>query len=401
MIAFIYFLRALSLQESIGPLKRPPSERLSHETRRPVPALYLQASVAVRRCRQQRFRFSSSKPEGVSMSKSIAAIFAFLTLTTTPLIPALHAQSTPPAPAASTAATWKINCPGVRNVPMTADAQQSLPLQVIAILKCGEEVTVLANDEGYTVRIKSSDGTVGYVAAMYLKKVPAPSRAPKPPSANIENGVARWHQGAPGCDDFISNGILVESLTVAGVTVQVSLHDTGWKLRANVAIANSGSEAVRIEPSQFILDDVGVNGKPLFYQDPAKLAKNVTHQILWTEAVAEPENSAPRTAASAQTLSATTVGYRSSFTPSVSAPNYILQHQYAEENAVRQQGKQTLNSTAKQILALALKPATIEPNDKVSGAVWFERDKDPQQLMLRIPIENQTFEFPLSFKQQK
>lgn len=333
------------------------------------------------------------------MSKSIAAIFAFLTLTTTPLIPALHAQSTPPAPAASTAATWKINCPGVRNVPMTADAQQSLPLQVIAILKCGEEVTVLANDEGYTVRIKSSDGTVGYVAAMYLKKVPAPSRAPKPPSANIENGVARWHQGAPGCDDFISNGILVESLTVDGVTVQVSLHDTGWKLRANVAIANGGTQPLHIEPPHFILDDIGVRGKPLFYEDPAQLAKSVTHQVLWTEAIAEPGGAPTPVSSPAAAISATTVGYKSSFTPSASAPNYILQHQYAEESAVRQQGKQTLNKTAHQILTLALKTTIIDPNDKVAGAVWFERDKNPQQLMLRIPIENQTFEFPLSFKQ--
>ena len=334
------------------------------------------------------------------MRHSIAIHFAFASvLAAAPS----YAQTNPqPAPATTPAAPiWKINCPGVRGVPMTADAAQSLPLQLIATLKCGEEVTVLANDEGYTVQIKTADGKVGFVAAIYVKKVPAPRRAVSLESANVENGAARWQESAPGCDHFMSNGILVESLTVGGITVQVSLHDTGWKLRANVAIANSGSQAVRIEPSQFILDDVGVNGKPLFYQDPAKLAKNVTHQVLWTEAVAEPENSAPRTVSSPQPLSATTVGYRSSFTPSASAPNYILQHQYAEENAVRQQGKQTLNNTAKQILALALKPATVEPNDKVSGAVWFERDKDPQQLMLRIPIENQTFEFPLSFKQQK
>lgn len=284
---------------------------------------------------------------------------------------------------------------------MTADAAQSLPLQLIATLKCGEEVTVLANDEGYTVQIKTADGKIGFVASIYVKKNPAPRRAVSLESAALENGVARWQESAPGCDHFVSNDVLVESVTANGITVQVSLHDTGWKLRANIAIANSGAQAVRIEPAQFILDDLGVNGKPLFYQDPAKLAKNVTHQVLWTEAVAEPENSAPRTIASAQSVSATNVGYRSSFTPSVSAPNYILQHQNAEEDAVRQQGKQTLNKTAKQILALALKPATLEPNDKVSGAVWFERDKDPQQLMLRIPIEQTTFEFPLSFKQQK
>ncbi len=347
--------------------------------------------------------FFHLNPEGASVHKSITVNFALLSIIASSWVPAVRAQTDtqPAAAAAPVASTWKIACPGVRNVPMTADPEQSLPLQVIATLKCGEEVTMLDNNEGYTVKIKTADGKMGYVAAIYVKKIPTPRRPPSVESASIENGVARWQQGAQGCDHFMSNGILVESLTANGITVQVSLHDTGWKLRANVAIANSGSQSIHIQPSQFILDDVSLHGKPLFYLDPAQLAKNMTHQVLWTEAIAEPSSAPAHTTSSAESASATNVGYKSSFAPSVSAPNYIIQHQYAEENAVRQQGKQTLNSTARQILALALKSATIEPNDKVAGAVWFERGKNPQQLMLRIPIENQTLEFPLSFKQQK
>lgn len=334
------------------------------------------------------------------MRRPITSSLALLSFLASSLVPALRAQTSAQA-APAVPPTWKINCPGVRNVLMTADAAQSLPLQVIAMLKCGEEVTFLDNAEGYTVQIKTADGKIGYVAAMYIRQVPAARRAAGVGSANTENGVARWQQGAPGCDHFISNGILVESLTTNGVTVQVSLHDTGWKLRANVAIANSGSQPIRIEPSQFILDEVTARGKPLFYQDPNQLAKNVTHQVLWTEAVAEPAMAPARSGSPVESLSATNVGYKSSVAPPVSAPNYILQQQYAEETAVRERGKQTLNKTAQQTLALALKPATIQPNDKVAGAVWFERGKNPRQLMLRIPIEDQTLEFPLSFKQQK
>ncbi len=347
--------------------------------------------------------FFHLNPEGASVHKSITVNVALLSIIASPLVPTSHAQTAtqPAASAAPVAANWKINCPGVRNVLMTADAEQSLPLQLIATLKCGEEVTFLDNAGGYTVQIQTADGKIGYVAAMYIKLISAPRRPPRVDSANIENGVARWQQGAPGCDHFLSNGILVESLTANGITVQVSLHDTGWKLRANVAIANSGPQPIHIQPSRFILDDVGVHGKPLFYQDPAQLAKNVTHQVLWTEAIAEPSSAPVNSTSSAESLSGTHVGYKSSFAPSASAPNYIIQHQYAEENAVRLQGKQTLNKTAQQTLALALKPATVEPNDMVAGAVWFERGKNPRHLMLRIPIENQTLEFPLSFKQQK
>ena len=347
--------------------------------------------------------FFHLNPEGASVRRLITVNLALLSIIASPPVPALRAQTNAQAAATSApiAASWKINCPGVRNVLMTADAEQSLPLQVIATLKCGEEVTFLDNAEGYTVQIQTADGKIGYVAAMYIKSVPATRRPPSVTSANVENGVARWQQGAPGCDDFMSNGILVESLTANGITVQVSLHDTGWKLRANVAIANGGSQPIRIEPSQFILDDVSVHGKPLFYQDPVELAKNVTHQVLWTEAIAQPASAPAHPASSAESVSATNVGYKSSVAPPASAPNYILQHQYAEETAVRERGKQTLNKTAQQTLALALKPATIQPNDKVAGAVWFERGKNPQQLMLRIPIENQTLEFPLSFRRQK
>lgn len=337
------------------------------------------------------------------MRKTITQVLALFSIIALFFVRAAQAQiGVPPAPVpVATGPNWSINCPGVRNVPMTADPQQSLPLQLIATLKCGEEVTLLANDEGYTVKIQTSDGTVGYVAAMYLKKIQPAKRPPTTDSVNLKNGVARWQEGAPGCDHFVSNGILVESLTVNGITVQVSLHDTGWKLRANVAIANQGPESIRIEPSNFILDEIGANGRPLFYQDPSKLAKNVTHQVLWTEDIAEPSTASPRTMSSGDSFSATNAGYRSSFAPSIPAPNYIIQHQYAEENAVRKQGKQILNNTAQQILALALKRADIEPNDKITGAVWFERGKNPKELILRIPIGSQTVEFPLSFRPQK
>lgn len=338
------------------------------------------------------------------MRKTSTLALVLMAITTSWFVPAARAQADAQLAVTSVPANpeWVINCPGVRNVPMTADSEQSLPLQLIATLKCGEGVALLSNDEGYTARIQTADGTIGFIAAMYLKKIPAAKRPPTIAQVNLRNGVVRWHESAPGCDHFVSNGILVESLAANGITVQVSLHDTGWKLRANIAIANESSESIRIEPSKFILDEIGPNGRPLFYQDPAELAKNVTHQVLWTESVAEPYSGGPaRSNAPAETISATSVGYKSSLVPSVSAPNYILQHQSAEENAVRIGGKQTLGNTAEQIMALALKPASIEPNDKIAGAVWFERGKNPQHLMLRIPIGNQTVEFPLSFKQQK
>ena len=326
------------------------------------------------------------------MNRSLSGLIAFGgVLLSLLLVPAALSQS-PTQNSSGNGVTWKINCPGVRNVPMTADAEQALPLQLVSSLKCGEEVEVLDNTEGYTAKIKTSDGKTGFVAVMYLKKTVAPRRAPAVASANVEHGIARWQEGAPGCDHFMSNGILVESLTVNGVTVQVSLHDTGWKLRANVGIANNTAQSVHVDPSRFVLDEVGPHGKPLFYQDPTELAKNVTHQVLWTESIAAPAGTR------SPYVTATNVDYRSSVAPTVSTQNYLLQHQSAEEDAVRNKGKQTLIDNARQIRALALKQTTVDPSDKVAGAVWFERGKNLRQLILRVPLEGQNFEFPLSFQ---
>src|SRR5712692_1958312 len=287
--------------------------------------------------------FLTETRRGDSVRIATLPKLAFLAVLALFLLPSSRAQNAGQTEPAAAAPLWRINCPGVPNVPMTSDAEQSLPLQVVATLKCGEEVTVLANDEGYTVKVKNADGKIGYVAAaMYLKKIPAPKR-PRANSAALAHGVARWQEGAPGCDQFLSNGTLVESLTANGVTVQVSLYDTGWKLRANVAIANGGSQPIHIEPSKFILDEIGANGRPLFYQDPEQLAKNVTHQVLWTETTAGPtEIPSPQSSAAA---SATNVGYKTSFLPSISAPNYLLQHQYADDETVRDQFYKTSATT--------------------------------------------------------
>ena len=281
---------------------------------------------------------------------------------------------------------------------MTADAEQALPLNLVANVKCGEEVTLLSSPDAYTVKVSTADGSTGYVAAMYLKKSQARKRAQD--ISTLKNGVAHWSAGAGGCDHFVSSdGSVVESMKVSGITVQVSLYDTGWKFRVQVAVVNDSQAPLSIDPARFILDEVGPNGKPLFYQDPAELAKNTTHQVLWTEAAATPPASA-RTQL-AFTPQALDTDYKVPVRSAQGTPNYLLAHQDAENEAIRTQGTRTLTNYAKQVQALALKATTVEPTDSVSGAVWFERSKNPSQLMLRVPIDSTSFEFPLSFRKSR
>jgi len=259
-------------------------------------------------------------------------------------------------------------CRGVQNVPVTADAEQSLPMQLVARLNCGEEVTVISDSEGYTVNIHTADGKDGYVARMYLNEHAATNAKDNRSEAVVDHGVARWQSGAPGSDQFYSGTAVVESLTANGITVQVSLQDTGWKLRATVAIANEGTTPVHFNPAGFTLDELKPRLRTLAYQNPKELAKALTHQVYWTNASA----SAPASAVYTNAV------YKSGFV--APTPNYLAE---AEQ----------------QVQSTVLQSATVGPKEKASGVVWFERDKNSQQLNLRIFVGGEIFEFPLSFPQ--
>jgi hypothetical protein len=283
-------------------------------------------------------------------------------------LPSSAAENFGAPAAAPRALRGTVVCRGVQNVPMTTDAEQSLPMQLVSRLNCGEEVAVLSDSEGYTVRVRTTDGKDGYVARMYLSENPANSaKNRRAVEAVLDNGIARWQSGAPGSDQFYSNGSVVESLTANGITVQVSLQDTGWKLRASVAIANEGAEQVHFNPAGFTLDELKPRLRTLAYQNPRELAKALTHQVYWTNASA----SAPASATYVNAVYKTSADV----TPT---PNYLAE-------------------AAQPVQAAVLQAASLQPKERAFGVVWFERDKNPQQLNLRIFVDDQIFEFPLSF----
>jgi hypothetical protein len=286
-----------------------------------------------------------------------------------------------------------VSCPGMPSVPMTADAEQALPLRLVANLTCGGDVAVLADNEGYTARVRSSDGKEGYVAHMYLfmGKSPAKSAAPAHPVvATAVNGIARWNAGVPGCDHFLSQGRLVESLTANGVTVQVSLEDTGWKLRASIAIFNQTGANLDVLPSLITLDELQPNLRLLPAQNPAKIARAVNHQALWTIASAQPSPSAVvfREISPATPQSLT---YRSNAAPDYLSPRYV----------VASLNKPPMLEDSTDPLVLALKAGSLAPQQKIAGVIWFARDANARELSLRVPVGDLVFDFPLSFEAHK
>jgi len=318
---------------------------------------------------------------GSAMSLSAKQVFfgSALLLAGTPLFASETANSgVVPLPHAY------VNCPGISNVPMTADAEQALPMRQIATLACGQQVAVLADNEGYTARIRTSDGREGYVARMYLTTATPPPAQPTlefdtpAPVGNAApiNGIVRWTAGAPGCDQFNSRGRMVESATADGITVQVALQDTGWKLHASVAVSNGGDSKVFVLPTLITLDELVPTLRNLREENPAKLAHSeANHQLMYNESTAVPPPSAivlhQRSVARAPEA-----GYHTT-----SVDDYL-----------------GFNFESASVRTVALKAANLAPGQKTSGELWFARDPRAYELSLRVSVGNVVFDFPFSFE---
>jgi hypothetical protein len=290
-------------------------------------------------------------------------------------------------PLATVGPNAMVKCPGGINVPLTTDAVQALPLQVAGTLRCGETVAVLADNEGYTARIRTQARVEGYVARMYLAESAAGTQKKQRATATAKatNGVARWEAGAPGCDQFMSHGRHVESITANGITVQVSVQDTGWKYRTNVAVFNESEGTVNVMPSIIGLDELQPRLKALATVDARRFARTSTHQVLWTSANAEPS-------------------------PSAVAPQLLAERERSTASQDYMSPHMTLASARPGVFektetidvrAIALKGVTLKSGEKTAGVMWFERDANARELSLRVPVADMVFDFAFAMGGKK
>jgi hypothetical protein len=324
---------------------------------------------------------ASSKYLVLSFALLFAALPVFSTEESSNLVP-------------MTSHTAVVKCPGVTYIPLTSDEEQALPLRIVGSLSCGDTVAIISDREGYTAQIRTKDGQEGYVARMYLAddhSMSPTSQKTQPPSATPVNGVVRWAAGAPGCDEFLSHGRHVESVTANGVTVQVSLQDTGWKYRANVAVSNQSGEKVEVLPGIITLDELLPNLRALLASSPEKIAHTSTHQVFWTLVDAVPSPSAVANY-SGKVSASDRLAYRTYPTPDYLNTHVALasSHHGAFER-----------TESVDVQSIALKSTAIPSGQLTAGVMWFDRDSNAHELSLRVPVGGMVFDFAFSLEQKK
>lgn len=103
---------------------------------------------------------------------------------------------------AATGARATIQCGGQAYVPVTADEEQGIPLQIVEKAACGEQITVLSDPQGYTVRVHTAVGKVGYVARYQIAIETAPKAASSAETAEANrSGVSSGESSATNSSD--------------------------------------------------------------------------------------------------------------------------------------------------------------------------------------------------------
>ncbi len=73
------------------------------------------------------------------------------------------AQQRPQPVAGSGGTPARIKCQNEPYVTITSDAEQALPLRLVATAACNESVIALSDTQGYTVKVQTANGKIGYV----------------------------------------------------------------------------------------------------------------------------------------------------------------------------------------------------------------------------------------------
>ncbi len=181
---------------------------------------------------------------------------------------------------------------------------------------------------------------------------------------------------------YYYNGETIEQLTVRGVTVTISLNDTGKFNQLAVFVSNSSSDAVNVLPSSFTLRQTSPKDTDLALKSETEIQRIAGKHALWTHV------------ASGVTSSVTYMKERMSGedgqTTEAAVQDYDAQARWLAH--VDELGKRGQTGT---LVRSYLRSTTVFPGSKLSGVLWFDRADVFEAGTVKAMLGSRVYSFPL------
>ena len=219
------------------------------------------------------------------------------------------------------------------------------------------------------------------------------------------NPAHRWSVKSPDCSQSTWNGVTIETINAAGLRVEVTLRDTGSKMRADVFIENHRGDRVEVRPEQFRLAITDPSYKELKYNDPDRLARSIQRRAAWSGGLVALGGAMQTRTTTSQTTESGTITANGPFGQSAGTYNGAsTTTTTAPDDEARRRADaqvQQISGNARNKIAglqsVALRANTLFPSKSISGAVFFDRGK-AKQAVLTVVVDSDSFEFPFSWK---
>lgn len=197
---------------------------------------------------------------------------------------------------------------------------------------------------------------------------------------------------------YFENGAAIEQLTNSGVTVMVSLVDTGHLNRVKVCVVNGSNQAINVLPEQINLHQTAPKEEDLRVKSQQELQRRIDRGMLWKEALIGLGTALSIKTGSVATdyVGAVATSYGSAFTygsvvTSVNTADPELRARwFALGDQVAASGK-----NAKEVVDREyLKQNTVFPDTQITGTLWFQRDRPLESGRVLVTMAGRNYEFP-------
>jgi len=180
---------------------------------------------------------------------------------------------------------------------------------------------------------------------------------------------------------YYYNGETIEQLTVRGVTVTISLNDTGKFNQLGVFVSNASSDAVNVLPASFTLRQASPKDVDLGLKSESEIQRLAGKHALWTHVT-------------------------SGVTTSV---NYMKERMAGEDGQSTEAAVQDYDSQArwlarvddlgkrgdtKTLARSYLRSTTVFPGSKLSGVLWFDRADVFAAGTVKVALGSRVYSFP-------